>query len=150
MMFFKKRKNDPLLKHSMESFDSLIGEGVEIHGRIVVHQSIRIDGTVLGDIEMTSAKKNITIALGESAKVHGDIKGYRILIGGQVEGNIYASERVELHSNAVVNGDITYSDLGIQPGAQVIGLLIRKEGGKSLINDASKVIKNIQSKFNDN
>lgn len=148
-MFFKSKKRDPLLKHSLESFDSLIGDGVEIHGRIVVHQSIRIDGTVLGDIETSSSKKNITIALGESAKVHGDITGYRILIGGQVEGNIYATERVELHSNAVVHGDITYADLGIQPGAQVTGLMIRKDGGKNLISDASKVIKNIQSKFND-
>jgi cytoskeletal protein CcmA (bactofilin family) len=33
---------------------------------------------------------------------------------------------VELHGFAHVVGDITYADIGIEPGAEVVGLLIKR------------------------
>ena len=130
MRIFRK-KPKRFLSPTAELFDSMIGEGMEIHGRIVAHNSIRIDGTVYGDVEIPEGKKNITVAVGAHGKVLGDIKAYRVLIGGQVEGNVYALERVELHGGSV-------------PGAEVIGLLIKREGRKKEIAEASKLIKKIQ------
>lgn len=111
---------------SLEAFDSMLGPGSEIHGRVVANKSIRIDGTVHGNVETPSGKQNITIALGESARIYGDISAFRVLIGGYVEGNVYATERVELHAKAVVNGDVSYAELGIEPGAEIVGLMVKK------------------------
>jgi cytoskeletal protein CcmA (bactofilin family) len=122
----------------------MVGEGMEIHGRIVAHKSIRIDGTIYGNVEIPEGKRNITVAVGAHGKVFGDIKAYRVLIGGHIEGNVYAMERVELHGASVVMGDITYSDIGIEPGAEVVGLLIKQAGKKKEIAEASKLIKKIQ------
>jgi cytoskeletal protein CcmA (bactofilin family) len=130
-VIFGRKKKTGLLMPSMESFDSMLGPGSEIHGRVVANKSIRIDGIVHGNVETPPGKKNITIALGETAKVYGDISAYRILIGGYVEGNVYGTERVELHAKAVVNGDVSYAELGIEPGAEIVGLMVKKVPKKS-------------------
>lgn len=125
-MIFRRKKKTSLLMPSFEAFDSMLGPGSEIHGRVVANKSIRIDGTVHGNVETPVGLQNITIALGESARVYGDISAFRVLIGGYVEGNVYATERVELHSKAIVNGDVSYAELGIEPGAEIVGLMVKK------------------------
>jgi cytoskeletal protein CcmA (bactofilin family) len=125
-VIFGRKKKKPLLMPSFESFDSMLGPGSEIHGRVVANKSIRIDGIVYGNVETPSGMTNITIALGETAKIYGDLTAPRVLIGGYVEGNVYGSERVELHAKAVVNGDVSYAELGIEPGAEIVGLMVKK------------------------
>ena len=113
-MFGSNKKNG-LLKPELESFDTIIDKTTTIHGRLSIEGSIRVDGTVMGNIECTNASEdeNITVAIGVTGKINGDIRAYRVLVAGKVEGNIYASENVEIHDSAVVVGDITYNQLGI-------------------------------------
>jgi len=111
----------------MESFETIIGPATEVHGRLVAHESLRIDGTVVGNIEARQDKK-VSIALGRTGLVQGDIYAFRVLVAGRVEGNIYATERVELHDGAEVRGDITYGQLGIEHGAKLNGLMISRNG----------------------
>jgi cytoskeletal protein CcmA (bactofilin family) len=130
-VIFGRKKRTPLLIPSFESFDSMLGAGSEIHGRLVANKSIRIDGIVYGNVETPPGMTDITVALGETAKIYGDITAPRILIGGYVEGNVYGSERVELHAKAVVNGDVSYLELGIEPGAEIVGLMVKKATKKT-------------------
>lgn len=111
----------------MESFETLVGPATEVHGRIVANESVRIDGRVVGNIEARKGK-NVSIALGRTGQVEGDIYAFRVLVAGKVEGNIYAIERVELHEGAEVRGDITYGQLGIEHGAKLNGLMISRSG----------------------
>lgn len=138
-MFSKKQKK--FISPNSELFDSVVGEGMEVHGRIVAFKSIRIDGVVHGNIEISESQKEITVAIGEHGKVFGDIAGFRILVGGSIEGNIYAAERVELHTLARVIGDITYADIGIEPGAEVVGLLIKRSGKKTEVIEDHRIQK---------
>ena len=126
-MFFKKKSATPALQLTVESFDTIIGQSTTVHGRVVAETGLRIDGTVIGDIEALD-NSGISIALGRTGRVQGDIHASRVLIAGQVDGNIYASERVELHAGAKVNGDVTYGQLGIEEGATISGLMISKSG----------------------
>jgi cytoskeletal protein CcmA (bactofilin family) len=66
---------------------------------------------------------DVCIALGKTALVQGNIFGVRVLVAGRVEGNVHASERVELHSGADVHGDIVYAQIGIEHGARLSGKL---------------------------
>jgi cytoskeletal protein CcmA (bactofilin family) len=124
-MVFKKSQSIKFLQPTMESFETIVGPATEVHGRIVANESLRIDGRVIGNIESRQGK-NVSIALGRTGMVQGDINAFRVLVAGRVEGNIYATERVELHEGAEVRGDITYGQLGIEPGAKVNGLMISK------------------------
>jgi cytoskeletal protein CcmA (bactofilin family) len=126
-MLFKKSQSIKFLQPTMESFETIVGPATEVHGRLVANESLRIDGSVIGNIEARQGK-NVSIALGRTGFVQGDIYAFRVLVAGRVEGNIYASERVELHEGAEVRGDITYGQLGIEHGAKLNGLMISRNG----------------------
>jgi cytoskeletal protein CcmA (bactofilin family) len=140
---FGKRKTSILLPTN-ERFDTLIGKTSEIYGRMVVGESLRIDGKVVGNIESEENSK-VTVAVGEDGEVIGDIFAYRVMIAGKVEGNIYATERVEFHQTAHVRGEVTYGSIGIEHGARVIGLVIQGVDKKSA-NQASDVIRAVQER----
>lgn len=140
---FGKRKTSILLPTN-ERFDTLIGKTSEIYGRMVVGESLRIDGKVVGNIESEENSK-VTVAVGEDGEVICDIFAYRVMIAGKVEGNIYATERVEFHQTAQVRGDVTYGSIGIEHGARVIGLVIQGVDKKSA-NQASDVIRAVQER----
>jgi len=143
-----KKKQQTLLSPTSESFDTYIGKRAKFHGRLVADKSVRIDGEIFGNVEIPDTNANVTIAIGETGFVQGDIKAFRVLIAGKVDGNIYASEKVELHRTAEVKGDITYGLLGIEHGANVLGLMVRKVGNQMTVEDASDVIKKIQQDSN--
>ncbi len=110
---------------SQESFDTLIGSATRIEGRMVVNKSIRLDGTIEGSIE-SPLNNQATVAIGHTGLVHGDVRAHRVLVNGQVDGNIYAREKCELHETSKVKGDIHYGLLGIEHGAEILGLMVKK------------------------
>ena len=65
------------------------------------------------------------MALGKTAMVEGNINTYRALIAGRVEGNIYASERAELHDGADIHGEVIYGQIGVEQGAKLTGTMSR-------------------------
>ncbi len=122
-LFSKTKKMNS--SDSIESFDTLIGAATRIEGRMVVNKSIRLDGTIEGSIE-SSTDNQVTVAIGHSGLVHGDVRAHRVLVNGQVDGNIYAREKCELHETSKVKGDIHYGLLGIEHGAEILGLMVKK------------------------
>lgn len=109
---------------SQEKFDTLIGRGTEIYGRLVLSDSVRIDGKVAGNIEAIKAAQ-VTVAIGRSGVVYGDISADCVMVAGKVEGNICSAERAEFYKGAEVRGDITYGTIGVEPGARLLGLVIQ-------------------------
>jgi cytoskeletal protein CcmA (bactofilin family) len=127
---------------SSESFDTLIGAATRIEGRMVVNKSIRLDGTIEGSIE-SNTDNHVTVAIGNTGLVHGDVRAHRVLVNGQVDGNIYAREKCELHETSKVKGDIHYGMLGIEHGAEILGLMVKKieaTGAVESVNEAKDLI----------
>lgn len=122
---FKRKNAVKLLPPTIESFETIIGASTEVHGRIVADESLRIDGKVIGNVEARQGK-DVSVAIGRTGFVQGDINAFRVLVAGAIEGNIYASERVELHGGAEVRGDVTYGQIGIEYGAKLNGLMISR------------------------
>jgi len=122
-LFNKSKKMNS--SDSLESFDTLIGAATKIQGRMVVNKSIRLDGIIEGSIE-SSTDNQVTVAIGHTGLVHGDVRAHRVLVNGQVDGNIYAREKCELHETSKVKGDIHYGLLGIEHGAEILGLMVKK------------------------
>jgi len=131
---------------SLESFDTLIGSATKIDGRMVVNKSIRLDGTIDGSIE-SPAGTQVTVAIGKTGLVHGDVRAHRVLVNGQVDGNIYAREKCELHETSKVKGDIHYGLLGIEHGAEILGLMVKKieaTGAVESVTEAKNLIQKNQ------
>jgi len=141
---FEKFKNKSFAT-TQERFDTLVGRTTSIHGRLVLVDSVRIDGKVFGNIETTQDNK-ISVAIGLTGEVNGDITAYRVLVAGKVNGNIYAAERVEFHKDAVVNGDISYGSIAVEHGARLLGMVIQNKASSQSANRAKEAIENAQSK----
>ncbi len=140
-MFNKSSSSKPL-SQSKETFGTIVDEFTEVHGRIVSSTSLRIDGKVIGNVE-ASQDNNVSIAIGKSGFVQGDIYAYRIFIAGKVTGNIYCSERVELHDGAEVTGDVTYGQIGVEAGAKLNGMMIyRSKESNPELQDSAHVFQN--------
>ena len=143
-MFEKLR--DKSLSPSQERFDTIIGRTTQIYGRLVLLDSVRIDGKVVGNIETTKDNK-VTVAIGSTGEVSGDITAHRVMVAGKVEGNIYAAERVEFHKDSVVQGDISYGSIAVEHGAKLLGLVIQNPTNSVQNNsssDAQNVIRRAQ------
>lgn len=140
---FKKSQNS--FTRSIESFETMVGEHAEIHGRLVTSESLRIDGKLIGNVEAAQENK-VSIALGKTGNIQGDIYAYRVFIAGKVDGNIYCTERVELHDGAIVNGDISYEQIAIEPGAKLNGLMICRN--KDVTEDFQKSSEIFQNNWN--
>ena len=143
-MFEKLR--DKSLSPSQERFDTIIGRTTQIYGRLVLLDSVRIDGKVVGNIETTKDNK-VTVAIGSTGEVSGDITAHRVMVAGKVEGNIYAAERVEFHKVSVVQGDISYGSIAVEHGAKLLGLVIQNPTAIPATNagaDAQNAIRKAQ------
>jgi cytoskeletal protein CcmA (bactofilin family) len=95
---------------------TVISSGMKVEGKVSSSGSIRLDGTVKGDID---CQGNVTI--GEQGKVYGKVDGLSITIGGKVEGEIKAKEKLILESKANLKGDIFTKILVVESGARFDG-----------------------------
>ena len=123
---FEKLK-DKSLSPSQERFDTIIGRTTQIYGRLVLLDSVRIDGKVIGNIE-APRDQDISVVIGPTGEILGDVNAGRIIVAGKVSGNIHSYERVELLSSALVQGDTKYASIAVEHGARLLGLLLQVDG----------------------
>ena len=120
-MFGKPKDHAP-----MKRIDSLIGTGTTLTGNILFTGGLRIDGTVLGNVHASNGATS-TLVISEDAKVAGEIRVSHLVINGEVEGPVHASDYLELQAKAKVQGDIHYQRLEMHVGANVEGRLVMEE-----------------------
>ena len=110
---------------------TLIAAGTEIHGDIQFKGRLHIDGLVEGAIRGEGAQAMLTLS--EHARVVGELHAPHIVINGSVEGDVTALDRLELASNARVEGNVFYKVLEMSAGAQINGKMVhRAEAPKQL------------------
>lgn len=123
------RMLDALAKKSNDkpcnTIDTLVGVKTELKGDIAFSGGLRIDGKIRGNITATG-EGNSTLVLSENAVVTGDIIVPHMIINGKVNGNVQASERIELQAKAEITGDLIYKVLEMSAGAVVNGALKRE------------------------
>lgn len=98
--------------------ESVIGEGAGIEGTVRSERSIRIVGSVQGEVE---SRQRVVVE--ESARVQARITAEHVTVLGEVNGSIVCSGRLEIASSARVIGEVTAGTLVIQEGAFVEGAL---------------------------
>lgn len=122
---FKKSKNDPAAykDHSFVSRQSTI------HGNISFVGGLHVEGRIEGNI---NSKEGCLLVHGN---VIGDIDVPNAIISGTVRGNITCSDHLELAKGACVHGVVTYQNMEMQLGAQVVGRLCVLSAEKARVID---------------
>jgi cytoskeletal protein CcmA (bactofilin family) len=103
--------------------ETIIGKGTNIEGTVNIDGATRIDGNINGKLS-----SNDVVTVGATGVVKAEIKAKTIIVGGRVEGNLIASEKVELQAKSELIGDITSKSLLIEHGAIFQGSSKMKEG----------------------
>ena len=96
--------------------ESLIAADIMIEGKIEGAGSVRIAGKFKGDVNVQG---DLTIESG--AKLNGGVRADKVVIAGELEGNVESATMVNLLPTAVVVGDIKAGSLTVAAGARMRG-----------------------------
>jgi len=94
-----------------------IGPALSINGEISSDEDLVIEGRVGGQIMI----RNATLTIGKEARVEADVRGARVQVLGAIQGNIAATERIELAPTAAVLGDLSADRVVVFEGATFNG-----------------------------
>jgi cytoskeletal protein CcmA (bactofilin family) len=104
--------------------ESLIGEHTSFEGTLKTEGSVRLLGTIQGEIESKG-----TIIVEEKARVTARLTGAQVTVAGHVDGQIYCEGRVEIRPTGHVTGEINAGALIVQEGAYFDGNSKMATGG---------------------
>lgn len=95
---------------------NIIAAGTSIQGDLKTDGVIRLNGTLVGNLE-TSEK----LVIGQNGKVEGQVKCKNADIEGKIFGVISVQELLSLKQTAVIEGDIITKQMSVEPGAIFTG-----------------------------
>lgn len=96
---------------------SLIAAGAVFRGDLEFQGAVQIDGKVLGDLLTEQG----LVRVSAEGQVEGEVRAPHVVIDGEIIGDVYASQHVELGSKARVRGNLYYGLMEMAMGAQVEG-----------------------------
>jgi cytoskeletal protein CcmA (bactofilin family) len=99
-------------KDKPEEIASILAEGVEMVGELSFAHGLRVDGVVKGKV-----RSEAFLVIGPKGKVDAEVVIRRISINGEFRGVVRATDRVEVHREGRVYGEIYTPCLIIEAGA---------------------------------
>ena len=115
-----------MARNKIEKGVTLVAANTEIAGDVKFEDQLYINGRVNGNVLADPGSK-ATVIVSEEGSVKGEIHVPNVVINGSVEGNIFASARMELATKAQVKGNVYYTLIEMQLGAMVDGQLVHDE-----------------------
>ena len=89
-------------KKSETTIQTFLGPQTTLEGTLTFTGTVRLDGHFAGNIESEGG----TMIVGAKAVINADIAVHVATVSGEINGNIKATNRIELHVPARVFGDL--------------------------------------------
>lgn len=112
-------------KSRSATVNTQIGKGTTIDGDLHFTGGLLIEGTVKGN--MTAENDQATLILSEQGRIQGEVRVPSMVLNGSIDGDVFASGKVELFEKARICGDVYYNLLEMAVGAEVNGKLVRQK-----------------------
>ena len=110
-----------MFRKSEQKLETIVGNESTVTGELNIKGTLRVDGVIEGDVFAD------WVIVGETGRLHGNVKSRGMVVGGRVEGNIDASEIVELKGKGQVTGEICTTKLAMSEGAFFDGHSVMKK-----------------------
>ena len=111
---------------------STIGKSLLIKGEITGSESLYIEGTVEGSVNLPDAR----VTVGRNGRVSDNIAAREIVVLGEVVGSCEASDHFDIRSKGSLCGDIVVSRISVEDGAFLTGSIdIRRESAIEAVED---------------
>src|SRR5689334_1509534 len=104
-----------------------IGKSVVIKGELNGSEDLTIEGHVEGKIEL----KDHVLTIGPNGKIKAQVFAKAVIVLGEVNGNVTATEKVDIRDGGSVDGDIISPRVAIAEGAHFRGSVdMQRKGGQ--------------------
>jgi cytoskeletal protein CcmA (bactofilin family) len=94
-----------------------IGKSVVIKGELNGSEDLTVEGYVDGTIEL----KDHVLTIGPNGRIKAEIFAKAVVVLGKVNGNVTASEKVDIRDNGSIEGNIVAPRVAIAEGAHFRG-----------------------------
>jgi len=113
-----------------------IGKSVIIKGELSGSEDLTIEGQVEGKIEL---RQNV-LTIGPNAKIKAQVLARAVVVEGTVQGNIAASEKIEIRDKGSVEGDLSSPRVAIADGAHFRGSIDMQQAKGSEKHEAKPAV----------
>jgi cytoskeletal protein CcmA (bactofilin family) len=96
---------------------AVIGRSIQINGDLRGEEDLRIEGDIDGKIHLP----NHSLTIGKEGRINADVYAKSVTIDGEMNGDAYGSECVNIRSNARVVGNVVASRVSLEEGARFKG-----------------------------
>ena len=104
-----------------------IGKSVVIKGELSGSEDLTIEGHVEGKIEL----KDHLLTIGPNGRIKAAVFAKAVIVLGEVNGNVTASEKVDIRDGGSVDGDIVSPRVAIAEGAHFRGSVDMQRKGNT-------------------
>lgn len=109
-----------------QTVETLIGGQVEIRGDITFSGGLYVEGKVFGSVVIEEGSSGV-LTIAEGGLIQGEVRAPVVIIAGELRGDVYASDRIELANNSQVEGNVHYKVVEMAAGARLSGRLIHAD-----------------------
>lgn len=110
-------------RHGGHAVETLIGPRVVIHGDISFSGGLYVEGRIIGKVFADPGQPAV-LTVAEQGCIEGEVRVPVAVVCGELIGDLFSSERVELAGKARVRGNIHYKVVEMAAGAMITGRLI--------------------------
>jgi len=110
---------------------TIIGKLLVVKGELSGNEAMVVDGKVEASITLPGQRLTVR----PNGHVQGNIQAREVILHGQVEGDIQASDRVELFRSASLAGCISTVRISIEDGAFIKGRIDIKKPEPALLTE---------------
>lgn len=103
-----------------------IGKSVVIRGELTGNEDLYLDGDIEGTIDLRDHK----LVIGPNGKIKAGITAREVVVHGRLEGNVAATDRVELKKSCTLLGDVSTQRIMIEDGAFFKGAIDIRESSQ--------------------
>jgi len=105
-----------------------IGKSVVIKGELAGSEDLTVEGNVEGRIEL----KDHVLTIGPNGKIKAQVLAKAVIVQGEVNGNVTATEKVDIREGGSVDGDLIAPRVAIAEGAHFRGSVdMQRKSGTS-------------------
>ncbi len=90
-----------------------IGKSVVVKGELSGSEDLIVDGEVEGSITL----RGQTLTVGPNGRVRANVEARNVVLYGRLDGDIHATDRVDLRKSASLAGNISTARISIEDGA---------------------------------
>jgi len=104
-------------RHADSNVVMNLGKSMRIKGELSASEDMTLCGQMEGRVTLTDH----TLTIGPDADIRAEVKASTVIIMGAVQGNVTATQKIDLRATGSVTGDIAAPRIVIADGGQLLG-----------------------------